>query len=216
MEGFLENAFSSITTSLPLIKISNWAVKVKKERKLKVTSANSISEAIDIIKNDIKWTQEQISGFFQYTDPSMQDIAEFDSFISLNGSHSSQIVKNAIENGSFRSVNKIKEPNRIVIELAKGGYRAGIEEVLANLKKYENSTAICSVITPFGQLNSLNLIGLEYNFTIDNGSNLLVAKLTFQEIVYGSVFNNKRDKKVKLPSFQKLEDMGRKALQAGD
>lgn len=211
MASLLSNIFSTITTNLPSIKISNWTVKIKRERKLNPLDSKSISEFIDVIKQDIKWTQEQIAGFFQDTDPSMMDIAEFDSFISFNGSHSSNIVKNAVEGGAFRSVNKIKDPDKIIVELAKGGYRSGIEEVLTNLKKYQNSTAICSVITPFGTLHNLNLIGLDYNFTVNNGSNLLVAKLTFQEIIYGSSVI--KEKKVKIPGMSTIKDMGRKALQ---
>ena len=203
MVALLENVFGTVTAALPYIKISSWSVKIKRERKLNPLGANSVSEIIDVVKNDIRWAQETVSGFFQYTEPGI------DSFVSLNGSHNSQIVKNVVENGSFRSVNKIKDPNKIVIELAKGGYKAGIEEVLANLKKYQNTTATCTVITPFGIIKNLNLVGLDYNFTVTSGSNLLVAKLTFQEIVY----NRDYDKTVKYPSLEKVKDMGRKALQ---
>lgn len=210
MASFLAEAFATITANLPSVKVSNWTVKVKKERQLNPLNADGLYSAIKIIKNDIRWAQEQIAGIFQYTDPDMLDIAEFDSFISFNGQHTSQIVKNAIENGAFRSVNKLKEPNKVIIELAKGGYRSGIEEVLTSLKKYQNSTAVCSVYTPFGVLEDLNLIGLEYNFTTDNGSNLLIAKLTFQEVMYKSKNKNKKNC---LPGLDKIEDMGRKALQ---
>lgn len=207
MVAILENIISTITTSLPLAKVSNWTVKIKQDRKLNPINASDASDFLDVLKNDIKWGQETISGFFQYTESSSEDIAEFDSFISVNGSHNSQIVKNAIENGTFRSVNKIKDPNKIVVELAKGGYKAGVEEVLNKLKKYQDGTALCTVITPFGPINNLNLIGLDYTFSTDNGSNLLIAKLTFQEIVY----SKETAKSPKYPSWQKLSDMGRKA-----
>jgi len=199
--------FSALTSGLPLFKISNWTIKVKKERKLNPKDADGFFDFFDTVKNDIRWAQESIAGFFQYTEADMEDIADFDSFISMNGSHNSQVVKNAIENGSFRSVNKIKDPNKIIVELAKGGYKTGVEEVLANLKKYQNTTAFCTVVTPFGPIKNLNLVGLDYNFTVDSGSNLLVAKLTFQEIVY----NNDYEKEVKYPTLEKLKDMGRKA-----
>ena len=38
-------------------------------------------------------------------------IADFDTFISFNGKHESQVVQNSIELGGFRSVNKIRKPN---------------------------------------------------------------------------------------------------------
>lgn len=206
--------FDSITSGLPTIKISNWTIKVKEDPEPAPQSDSAIRNAISKIKNGIKWVQESIAGFFQETQPDMIDIAEFDSFISFNGSHKSQIVKNAIENGAFRSVNKIREPNDIVIELAKGGYRAGIEEVLTNLKRYVNSTAICMVITPFGILDNLNLVGLDYSFTVNNGSNLLVAKLTFQEVIF--VTEEGKEKDTAVPGAEDKKDLGRKASQLAD
>lgn len=179
----LESVFSTITSSLPAIKISSWKVKVYEEKKLIVKEDNFIKSVISSAKNMISFTQDFVSDIFQDSNPSYKEIADFDSFISLNGQHSSQVVKNAIEEGSFRSVNKIKDPDQIVVELAKGGYRSGIESVLSNLKKYERSTAMCQIVTPFGIIDNLNLVKLEYSFTRDNGSNLLIAKLHFQEIV---------------------------------
>ena len=131
--GFI--GFDSITASMPTIKISNWTIKINKEREVVFSKDRKL---IDDFKQTIKWTQEKIASFFQTTNPDAMDIAEFDSFISLNGNHSSQVVKNAIEGGAFRSVNKIKDPDKVVIELAKGGYRSAIEEVLTNLRKYQN------------------------------------------------------------------------------
>lgn len=183
----LESVFSTITTSLPAIKISSWKVKVYEEKKLVVKEDNFIKSVINSAKNIISYTQDIISDIFQESNPNYKEIADFDSFISLNGNHSSQVVKNVIEQGSFRSVNKIKDPDQIVVELAKGGYRSGVESVLNNLKKYERSTALCQIVTPFGIIDNLNLVKLEYSFTRDNGSNLLIAKLHFQEIITNDV-----------------------------
>lgn len=201
--------FGDITGGLPTIKISSWTIKVKEKIETEQESDNVITKTIDKVKSGIKWAQESVAGFFQKTFPDMEDIAEFDSFISFNGSHSSNIVKNAIERGAFRSVNKIKDPDKITVELAKGGYRAGIEEVLANLKLYQNSTVECAIVTPFGFIENLNLIGLDYSFTVNNGSNLLVAKLTFQEIVYN---REEEEKEPKNPGMSDMVDMGKKAL----
>lgn len=208
MVGIVTGLYQAATGGLPTFKISRWTIKVSKETKLKVLGDDS--GIIDTIKRGIRWTQDLMAGVFQYTGGAMEEIADFDSFISLNGNSSSQIVKNAIENGSFRSVNKIKDPNKIVIELAKGGFKTDIEEVLDSLKKYQNSTAIFMIITPFGPIKNLNLIGLDYNFTRDNGSNLLIAKLTFQEIVYGSATVQKKNK---LPGADDMKNTGKKVLQ---
>ena len=211
----LESVFSTITSSLPAIKISSWKVKVYEEKKIVVAEDNFIKSAINTAKNFVSYSQDLISGIFQETNPEYKEIAEFDSFISLNGNHSSQVVKNAIEQGSFRSVNKIKDPDQIVVELAKGGYRSGIEAVLYNLKKYERSTALCQIVTPFGIIDNLNLVKLEYSFTRDNGSNLLVAKLHFQEIVTNAVNSESfTKKKVKDPGTSNTVSTGHLGAEA--
>lgn len=207
----LESVFSTITSSLPAIKISSWKVKVYEEKKLIVKEDDFIKSVINSAKNVISYAQDLVSDIFQESNPDYKEIADFDSFISLNGNHSSQVVKNAVERGSFRSVNKIKDPDQIIVELAKGGYRSGIESVLSNLKKYERSTALCQIVTPFGVINNLNLVKLEYSFTRDNGSNLLIAKLHFQEIVTNS---SNSEKQVKDPGTTNTVSTGHLGAEA--
>jgi hypothetical protein len=36
-------------------------------------------------------------------------------------------------------------------------------------------------------MDNLNMIGLDYSYTRDSGSNLLIARMTFQEVRYGSI-----------------------------
>ena len=215
MLTFLSDAFSTITSSLPAIKISKWDVQVLKESAQKKEPDNVISSFIAKAKNGVRFIQDAIAGIFQETGGDYESIAEFDSFISFNGSHESQVVRNAVENGSFRSVNKIRNPDTIIVELAKGGYRSGIEAVLNSLKKYQGSTTLCRVLTPFGTISNLNLVKLEYSYTRDNGSNLLVAKLHFQEIIGGTVKKAKNALgSVKLVSDTDTKEGGRLGLQS--
>lgn len=214
MLTFLSDAFSTITSSLPAIKISKWDVQILKESAQKRKSDNFISSAISAMKSGIRSMQDTITSIFQETGSDYESIAEFDSFVSFNGTHDSQVVKNSVENGSFRSVNKIRNPDTIVVELAKGGYRSGIEAVLNSLKKYQGSTTLCRVLTPFGTINNLNLVKLEYSYTRDNGSNLLVAKLHFQEIIGGTVKRAKNELgNVRLVGDTDTKEAGRLAPQ---
>lgn len=211
----LSDVFSTITSSLPILKISKWDVQVLKEQKLKDPKPDDfISGIIKNFKNTIREIQDTVASIFQNVDNNYLSIAEFDSFISFNGIHDTQLVQNAVESGSFRSVNKIKKPTQVVVELAKGGYRSGIEVVLDTLKKYQGSTKIFRVMTPFGNIQNLNLMKLEYSYTRDNGSNLLIAKLTFQEVMTGYVRN--KDSKyqyLKSPDLGNTKDVGRIAQQ---
>lgn len=212
----LSDVFSTITSSLPVIKISKWDVQILNEPVKIEKSDNFLSSLINTAKYAIRLVQDTVSGFFQNTKENYQTIAEFDSFISFQGSHDSQIVKNVIENGSFRSVNKIKSPDTVVVELAKGGYRSGIESVLSKLRQYEGSTKLCRIITPFGILKNLNIVKLEYSYTQGTGSNLLVAKITLQEIIGGSVKPAQYSLGiVNTPDKTNTTDTGQKALERG-
>lgn len=198
--ALLADLFSKATTSLPLLKISKWDVMVKKGQAPKRQSDNKISEWIRKAEEGVSYIQDAISGIFQEPQDKYETIARFDSFVSFNGTRDSKIVYNAIESGSFRSVNKIHNPNTCVVELAKGGYRSEVEACLEALKKVNESLLICRVVTPFGYMDNLNMVGLDYSYTRENGSNLLIAKMKFQEIKGGKVKESYTKQVVKNPS----------------
>ena len=198
--ALLSDLFSKATTSLPLLKISKWDVMVLKGQAPKREPDNKISGWIRKAEDFVSGIQDAVAGIFQGSTDKYETIARFDSFISFNGTRDSKIVHNAIENGSFRAVNKIHNPNTCVVELAKGGYRSEVEACLEALKKVNESLLICRVVTPFGYMDNLNMIKLDYSYTRDNGSNLLVAKMTFQEIRSGSVKESYTTQVVKNPA----------------
>ena len=189
--ALLADLFSKATGSLPTFKISKWDVMVLKgqapKRKTDKGIKGLIQKAIRSAEDFVSNIQDAVSGIFQGSTNKYETIARFDSFVSFNGSRESQIMQNAIENGSFRSVNKIRKPNTCVVELAKGGYRSEVEACLEAIKKVNGSLLTCRIVTPFGYMDNMNMIKLDYSYTRDNGANLLVAKMTFQEIRYGSV-----------------------------
>ena len=213
--ALLSDLFSKVTSSLPLLKISKWDVMVKKGQAPKRKTDKGISGIIQRVKNSIEDfvsnTQDAVASIFQGSQDKYETIARFDSFVSFNGSRESQIMQNAIESGSFRSVNKVRKPNTCIVELAKGGYRSEVEACLENLKKVNNSLLLCRIVTPFGIMDNMNMIKLDYSYTRDNGSNLLIAKMTFQEVIYGNVkagFTKLNLKNVKSPSDAIKESTG--------
>ncbi|MBO7712480.1 MAG: hypothetical protein J6S85_02855 [Methanobrevibacter sp.] len=189
--ALLADLFSKATGSLPTFKISKWDVMVLKgqapKRKTDKGIKGLIQKAIRSAEDFVSNIQDAVSGIFQGSINKYETIARFDSFVSFNGSRESQIMQNAIENGSFRSVNKIRKPNTCVVELAKGGYRSEVEACLEAIKKVNGSLLTCRIVTPFGYMDNMNMIKLDYSYTRDNGANLLIVKMTFQEIRYGSV-----------------------------
>lgn len=197
---------SILTSRLPIPKITSWDVEVMREPIKKEKSDWAIVNIYNKVIDSLQSLKDTIGEIFEEGSSNWEKIASFDSCLSVNGVHDSQIVQNAIEQGAFRSVNKVRKPNIITVELGKGGYKTLIEGVLDRLKKYKGSTQICRVKTPFGILTNLNLVKLDYSFTRENGANLLVAKLTFQEVV----FNSKEKKKKSL--FSSVVDYGKKFL----
>ena len=140
-------------------------------------------------------------------------IADFDSFMSFNGKHESQVVQNAIEQGHFRSVNKIRKPNTCTVELGKGGLQQDIQLVLDSLIKLKESTDLLRIRTPFGLMTEMNLIGLDYSFSQNMNSNMLVAKLTLQEIQTIGKVEEYNQQQVKNAENTNTQNSGQKPLQ---
>lgn len=218
--ALLSNLFSKATGSLPLFKISKWDIMVLKGEAPKrasdediTTFKGALNQAIDRMADAVRDLQDAIAGIFQGSTSKYETIAKFDSFVSFNGSRNTEIVQNAIEMGSFRTVNKIQRPATCVVELAKGGYRSEVESCLWALKEVNKSLALCRIVTPFGSMDNMNLIKLDYSYTKDNGANLLVAKMTFQEVRYGSIKAGYKDVKVKAPQDADKKQTGLQAKQ---
>lgn len=193
-----------------------WDVQVLKGQKIQPKSDSKINSTRKNIVNSSNGTNYSNSDtIFENKISNYNTIADFDSFISFNGSHESQIVQNAVEQGSFRSVNKIKKPNTCIVELAKGGSQYNIENVLNNLIKYQSSTDIFRIITPYGDLDNLNFIKLEYDYKRESNCGLLIAKLTFQEVITGSVKEDMYSlMKVNNPSKTNTTNTGNKAVRS--
>lgn len=204
----------------PFLSELEWTVQVEKNDDLSKKPDNWYDEMMSSVKSAISdaisGLAETVGGWFGFesTEKNWVNIASFESFISLNGVNDSQIVENAVERGSFRSVNKLNKPRTFVVELGQGGWKSKIEGILYNLEKYKGSTTLCRIVTPYGVIPDLNLKKLEYSFTRDNGSNLLIAKLTFQEILYNTELPDFRVETVKNPQSADSQNTGKKGLEA--
>lgn len=201
-----------------LLRTNKWDVQVLKSQK-------EVIETDDILINLKRQFEEVITNAQNFIQDFMIDlfggnkrseiyetIGEFDSFLSFNGVHDTQLVQNAVEKGSFRSVNKIRKPDRCVVELGRGGTEAEIELTIRTLKKYQGGTHIMRVLTPYGYIANLNLFKLEYQYKKGHGANMLIARLHFQEVMYGSSAGY-TTKKVNTPDKTNTANGGLKAQQ---
>lgn len=209
----LSFAGSTISFLSDLVLGDEWSVEVLQEQD-KTSSKIGLYTKLRKGISDIKSLTKEIMPFSESSEGYVK-IADFDSFISINGVSDSQVVENAIEQGSFRSVNKIIKPKQFTIELARGGgfkfLENGIKNMLYNLEQYQGSTVLCRVITPYGVITNLNLTKLEYTFNRDIGSCLLLARMTFQEIRGKAKRQIIRVEKIKNAGFADMVDTGSKS-----
>ena len=117
---------------------------------------------------------------------------DFDSFLDIQEIDDTTITHNPVEGSSFRSVNKVSKPKQVKVTIAKSGIGYGIEDSIAEVKKllplarnmnqnpsFPLEFRIC---TPFDLISNLNLTKMDYTFKKDNGRNMLILYLTFEEI----------------------------------
>lgn len=201
-----------------LLRTTKWDVQVLKSQKEVIETDNLLIEAKHLIENSVTFVTDAIQDLMikwfggNKRSEIYETIGEFDTFISFNGVHDSQLVQNTVERGSFRSVNKIRKPNSCIVELGRGGTEAEIELTLRLLKRYQGGTHIMRVLTPYGYISNLNLNKLEYQYRKGSGANMLIARLHFQEIMYGSSAGY-TTKKVSTPDKTNTSNGGLKALQ---
>jgi len=201
-----------------LLRTTKWDVQVLKSQKEIIETDNILinlkrqfEEAITNAQNFIQDFMIDLFGGKKRSEI-YETIGEFDTFISFNGIRDSQVVQNAVESGSFRSVNKIKKPNICVVELGRGGTEAEIELTLRLLKKYQGGVYSMRILTPYGYMDNLNLVKLEYQYKKGDGANMLIARLHFQEVMYG-VSAKYTTKKVSTPDKTNTTNGGLKAPQ---
>lgn len=75
-------------------------------------------------------------------------------------------------------------------------------------KPKNNMVMLFRVVTPFDMIDNLNLIKLDYTFKKDNGRNMLLMYLTFQEILQDDTGLSSSKKKVKNPTNTTNENIG--------
>lgn len=217
------SVLSSITGRLPNLLETfqgTWKVEYKIKTKSGEQSLGWLDDWNILSSNakDLLVKAGQTYGLF----PDQWKILDFTSFVDMQEIDDTSITSHPIEGGSFRSVNKVKKPKEVKVTLAKAGIGYGIEDSLDEVKKllplarYSVKQGIkpklksipmeFRVITPFNEIDNLNLIRLDYGFKQENGRNMLLMYLTFQEIIEKSGVTKKVAKN---PTDYGKENIGR-------
>lgn len=221
------SVLSSITGRLPNpleIVQGTWKVEYKVKTNTENQSLGWLDDWSIISSNakDLLIKAGQTYGLF----PDQWKMLDFTSFIDMEEIDDTSITSHPIEGGSFRSVNKVRKPKELKVTLAKAGIDSGIEDSLDEVKKllplarYTIRQSVkpklksipmeFRIVTPFNEIDNLNLTKLNYGFKQDNGRNMLLMYLTFQEVIEKSGVSKKVAKN---PTNFGTENIGRLSTQ---
>ena len=109
-------------------------------------------------------------------------IFDVDSMVDLKFSDTSKVASFPIEQGGFVSYDKVLEPFKPKIRLAVGGQKR-IAKFMNKLSSELRSVHLYSISTPEHRYENVTLENYEYVRETDKGKNLLVADLTFRQII---------------------------------
>jgi hypothetical protein len=106
-----------------------------------------------------------------------------DSFVSFEYREERKIPNYPIEDGSFRSYNKVALPYDIKLTVTCSGNGSMTKINFINtIQKLLDELTIINVSTPEKNFEKTNLIHVDYRKEARNGATLIIAQLWFQEI----------------------------------
>lgn len=131
-----------------------------------------------------------------------------DSFLSIDYSNTQETSKDPIENGKVMTYNKVNNPRKCSVVLAKGAGGALKRGLwLSQLELYTNSTLKFHVVTPETVITNMLITNLSYSRTSTDGLQLIKAKLDFEECKIATVKYDKEE--VKQAQDAKTVDSGK-------
>ena len=106
----------------------------------------------------------------------------FDVFEKANYKGESKIVQSPVEEGSFTSYNMTLTPQEVGCTLIKRGRNDDLSAFINALQAFEESTDQLTVVTPEREYQNMKLTKATFDRSIDNGTDCIVADLSFQEV----------------------------------
>lgn len=109
-------------------------------------------------------------------------VAEFDSILSVDMRSSSRISNYPVENGSFKSYNKVANPFDARVIGVRSGTEVQRQEFIDKLQAAANSLELLTIVTPEATYENANIEAFDYVRETTNGAGMIKAALTFVEI----------------------------------
>ena len=109
-------------------------------------------------------------------------VADFDSIISVDMRSSSRISNYPVENGSFKSYNKVANPFDARVVGVRTGTETQRQEFIDKLQAAADSLELLTIVTPEATYENANIEAFDYVRETTNGAGMIKASLTFVEI----------------------------------
>lgn len=144
-------------------------------------------------------------------------ITSFDTFLGYTYQNNASIPSHPIESGSFSTYNKVLDPARITVVLAKSGFPAEVRYTLEDLERYAQSTDTIDIVLPFRSYLNYNISGISHSIQEGDAVSRLIVELTLTEIKetslsYTTVRNSAS--KVSSGNYADTVDKGKKQSQS--
>lgn len=120
------------------------------------------------------------------------DLLQPDSMMSFEVQKEASISNYPIEEGDFRSYNKVQRPYEARVSATKGGTSSDRTNFLLRVENLQATTETCTIVTPERTYVSANVVRFDYGRHASEGAELLMVNLQIEEIrqTVVSTFNN--------------------------
>ncbi len=109
-------------------------------------------------------------------------IAIFDNVLSIDARDAMRVSNYPIENGSFKSYNKVETPIDIRIVLTRGGTEQQRSDFIVAIRDAEKSLDLVTVVTPEVTYENMTIEAFDYSRTQVDGAGMIKAVLTLVEV----------------------------------
>lgn len=109
-------------------------------------------------------------------------IAVFDTIISVDMRDSCRVSNYPVENGSFKSYNKVENPYDARVVMTRGGTEAQRKEFIDSLTAAKKSLELLTIVTPEATYNNATIEEFDYIRETNNGAGMIKAVLTIIEV----------------------------------
>ena len=109
-----------------------------------------------------------------------------DTITANNITASAKISSHPLQGGTFANFNKVQEPNKVVVKMAKSGQGKNAKSMrdafIKQLEGLKQGVELLSIVTPNKVFQNMSLTGYNYRFESGGTVGMIVVEATFEEV----------------------------------